>query len=423
MEVGTPLTYTVEFINNGPGTALDPRLPSCCPASITFVSPSSGCSAVQGTITCPVGHTALGNHPIVQIVVIPTVIGVITTTVRATSTAPDPISGNDVDTIVNTVVPVVSQQVADLAFVRDTSSPNPVTVGTPLTYSPIFVNNGPDVATDVTITYTLPIDIRFVSTDGCQQNGPIVTCSVDIPLGVGAQFEHLIVVSPTVAETITTTARVTSRTPDPNPANNVGTVVTTVLPVSNPVADLAFVSKTASSNPVTVGTPLTYSLNFVNDGPGTATNITVTDTLPAGVTFISASPGCSEAQGTVTCNFSGLGSGTRFGPTIMVIPTVVGTITNTALVTSTTPDPNPANNMGTAVTTVLPVSNPVADLAFVSKIASPDPVTVGTPLTYGLNFVNNGPSTATNITVTDTLPRRYSRVRSRLPRVRRHSHL
>ena len=242
-----------------------------------------------------------------------------------------------------------------------------------------------------------------MSAPGCRESGGTVTC--DFPnLGSGTRFGSTIVVIPTVVGTITNTARVTSTTPDPNPANNMGTAVITVLPVSNLAADLAFVSKTASPDPVMVGTPLAYDLTFVNNGPDVATNITVTDTLPAGVTFVSASAGCSEAQGTVTCGFGNLGSGTHFGPTIVVIPTVVGTIINTAQVTSSTPDPNPANNVGTVVTTVLPVSNPVADLAFVSKTASPDPVLVGTPLTYNLNFVNTGPGTATNITVTDTLP-------------------
>jgi uncharacterized repeat protein (TIGR01451 family) len=233
VEVGTPLTYTVELINNGPGVAFESTLTISLPAGVTFVSSPTGCSAVQGTVTCPVGNTGGGSRSLFQIVVIPRVVGTITTSVQVTSTTPDPNPANNTGTIVTTVVPVVSQQVADLAFVRDASSPNPVTVGTPLTYSLIFVNNGPDIATDLTVIYTLPIDIDFVSAVGCQQNGRILTCSFGSIIGVGTLFGSTIVVIPTVPGTITATAQATSRTPDPNPANNVGTVVTTVLPVDS----------------------------------------------------------------------------------------------------------------------------------------------------------------------------------------------
>jgi uncharacterized repeat protein (TIGR01451 family) len=111
---------------------------------------------------------------------------------------------------------------------------------------------------------------------------------------------------------------------------------------------------TASPDPVPVGTPLTYNLVFINNGPGTATSITLTDTLPAGVIFVPASQGCSAAGGVITCGFGNLGSGTQFGPTIEVIPTVSGTITNTAQAISTTYDPNQTNNEGTKSTAVIP---------------------------------------------------------------------
>jgi uncharacterized repeat protein (TIGR01451 family) len=64
------------------------------------------------------------------------------------------------------------------------------------------------------------------------------------------------------------------------------------------------ITKTESSDPVAVGEPLTYTLVVTNTGIVTATGIIVTDTLPAGVTFVSATPSqgsCSESGGVVTC--------------------------------------------------------------------------------------------------------------------------
>jgi uncharacterized repeat protein (TIGR01451 family) len=66
-------------------------------------------------------------------------------------------------------------------------------------------------------------------------------------------------------------------------------------------ADLE-ISKADSPDPVTVGDNLTYTITVTNNGPDAAANVVVTDTLPSGVTFVSASPGCVHAAGVVTCN-------------------------------------------------------------------------------------------------------------------------
>ncbi len=64
------------------------------------------------------------------------------------------------------------------------------------------------------------------------------------------------------------------------------------------------VTKTDSPDPVTVGNNLTYTVTITNNGPGGATGVVLTDTLPVGVTFVSATPSqgsCGEASGVVTC--------------------------------------------------------------------------------------------------------------------------
>ena len=80
-------------------------------------------------------------------------------------------------------------------------------------------------------------------------------------------------------------------------------------------------------------------------------------------------------------------------------PQAQGSITNSASVSSDAIDTNLANNTAGATTTV----NPMADLA-VTKSDSPDPVLVGQQLTYTVGIQNNGPSTATSVSLSDTLP-------------------
>ena len=166
-------------------------------------------------------------------------------------------------------------------------------------------------------------------------------------------------------------------------------------------ADLS-VAKSDSPDPVTEGNNLTYNITVTNNGPATSTTgVTLTDTLPGGVSFVSAAPSqgsCSESGGIVTCNLGTMAATSTVA--IIVTPTAGGTITNTVSVTSAATDPNTANNTDTETTTVNPL---LADLS-VTKSDSPDPVTVGSNLTYNIIVTNNGPATSTPVTLTDTLP-------------------
>jgi uncharacterized repeat protein (TIGR01451 family) len=170
-----------------------------------------------------------------------------------------------------------------------------------------------------------------------------------------------------------------------------------------PEADLS-ISKSDSPDPVFAGRELTYTLTVSNAGPDDATGVTVTDTLPAGVSFGSASASqgtCSQTGGTVTCNLGGVASGAAPATvTIKVTPGFPGAITNTASVAANEDDNHPANNSESETTTV----NAAADLA-VTKTDAPDPAQVGQNLTYTIVVTNNGPQTASGVTATDQLPK------------------
>jgi uncharacterized repeat protein (TIGR01451 family) len=106
----------------------------------------------------------------------------------------------------------------------------------------------------------------------------------------------------------------------------------------------------------TQGVPFTYNLTVKNNGPADATGVTVTDTLPAAVTFVSATPGsCTQAAGTVTCALGSLANGGVVMITITVTPTrTSGTLVNSARVTGNETDPDLSNNTaGPVSTTVL----------------------------------------------------------------------
>jgi uncharacterized repeat protein (TIGR01451 family) len=133
--------------------------------------------------------------------------------------------------------------------------------------------------------------------------------------------------------------------------------------VEPPFSSDVSITKTDSPDPVIAGNNLTYTVTVTNNGPDTATSVTVIDNLPAETTFVScASTGggvCGGSGNNRTVTFASLTSGES--ETITFVATVNcsvadGTvISNTATVTSSTPDPNPNNNSVTVTTTT---SNP-----------------------------------------------------------------
>lgn len=116
-----------------------------------------------------------------------------------------------------------------------------------------------------------------------------------------------------------------------------------------PGADLA-IEKTGPDL-VTEGEVFGYQLTVSNDGPATATGVVVTDTLPAATSFMSASVGCSEASGTVTCTIGSLAAGASVAWTITVrAGSAGGALENTATVSAHQYDPDPTDDSSTVVT-------------------------------------------------------------------------
>jgi uncharacterized repeat protein (TIGR01451 family) len=110
------------------------------------------------------------------------------------------------------------------------------------------------------------------------------------------------------------------------------------------VADLA-VRQQVSEDPAGVGVPLSYTLRMANRGPDDAPNALLTDTLPAGVTFLSAQPEqgvCNEAAGVVRCELGELPAHDAVVVTLRVLPTAPGVLLNLVDATSDAYDPTPA---------------------------------------------------------------------------------
>lgn len=125
-------------------------------------------------------------------------------------------------------------------------------------------------------------------------------------------------------------------------------------------ADLAL-TKTDSADPAVEGQQLTYTLTATNNGPDDATDVVITDTLPTSVTFVSASSGCTNSSGTVTCDLGSIPAGDDSATTadervksveITVTTDQAQTISNSASVNAAEGDPVPGNDADTEETIV-----------------------------------------------------------------------
>jgi len=122
-------------------------------------------------------------------------------------------------------------------------------------------------------------------------------------------------------------------------------------------ADLA-VTLAENPSPISVTQTLTYKATLQNQGPEDATNVVFTDTLPSGMSFVSASISagtCSQANLIVTCNIAKFVSADSAMLTVTVIPTATGTANNSVSVAADQTDENTANNTATVSTRVDPM--------------------------------------------------------------------
>jgi uncharacterized repeat protein (TIGR01451 family) len=151
------------------------------------------------------------------------------------------------------------------------------------------------------------------------------------------------------------------------------------------------VEKTAPAT-ATAGNNITYSLKVTNNGPSDNAGYTLKDVLAAGTSFVSASSGCANASGTVTCTSSGLTAGSNETWTITAHISSGyadgGDLGNTASIdTSATADSVPGNtqlHLATRPSAVTPTCR--------WEKTAPATATAGNNITYSLKVTNNGPS-------------------------------
>ena len=447
---GDSLTYTISIDNPGPSDLASATVTDDLPA---VLSCTWTCAAAEGascttappagdladTVVLPVGGSLLYTA---TCTLDPAATGTLSNTVTV-SWPTSSRSGSDTSTLV---------PAADLSITK-TNGANGTTPGATTVYTITASNTtGPSsVSSRVQDFFPSTLDCSWTcaptgaaSCFAGPQSGDVDQV-VTLPVGTTVVYTATCTVDPGATGSISNTATVAPPTGgvDFDLGNNVSTDV-------DPLGfehdlDLA---KSGSPGSVVPGESVTYTLAVENLGPSDARGVTVVDTLPEGMTYVSSSasgfttivdpPGeevvfddgfesgdtsrwtaargakegssvpeggepCTASGSVVTCTPGDLLAGSTGVVTLVArveAGTAAGDLINSATVSADGGDPNAANDTATATTT-LGVGD--TDMGLVMNDV-PDPVAAGGTLTYDLVVTNHGPAIATGVTVTDNLP-------------------
>ncbi|MCU5375654.1 cell surface protein [Bacillus cereus] len=295
-----------------------------------------------------------------------------------------------------------------------------ISVGDTITYTTTITNTGNTAATNITFTSAIPANTTFipnsVTINGMQQLGAQPALGVTLPnIAPGATvtvtFQVNVISVPPSSSIMGNDTILYSYTVDPSGTPTTTSTSTNI--VTNPVLDaMITMIKSVDQTLVTLGDTITYTTLLTNSGNTNATNITFTDLIPDGTTFVSDS---------VTINgITQLGLTPNTGITIGSIAPNSSIAIAFQVTATSTPAQNPIANSATASYTFIadpnaPIvsrtatSNTVFTTINTATILSSKQVDksfshIGDILTYTVTLTNNGNSSAQNVIFTDTVP-------------------
>jgi uncharacterized repeat protein (TIGR01451 family) len=368
---GSSTTFTITVTNNGPsdvpaGIVVTDQIPAGTVASET----EANCTLSATTFTCTTTAPLVVGASVVYRLTLAIDVAYTATTLVNTATipaspVPDPNPANDTSSDADTVTPLD----ADLSIVK-TDSADPVLPGDSFSYTIVVTNAGPDDARDVALTDTVPgaLTISAVTSSGtgaCLTTGQTIVCGID-PLAAGGTWTVTVQVGvplDTPSGTVTNTATV-SGTGNTDLTNDSASQTTTIGELVGS-ADLTVTKIVDDASPAE-GDTLSYVVTVTNGGPDDATGVEVTDTLPAGLAFVSSIPSQGSYQaatGIWTVGALAVGETAALQIRARVDDGTAGTtLTNRALVSAADQgDPTPSDDAATAPVVVEAAGGPRGD--------------------------------------------------------------
>ena len=400
VNAGDPITWTIKVENIGQGTAKGVVVTDPLPAGIAWTESEPDCSITAGVLTCNVGDLSAGDFK--------------TYTVSGPSSKSD--CGGATDNTAsatalneaqdklanNTDSGSVTVQCADIHIAKTAVPAGPVSAGTSIGFDITVSNAGLGTATTVKVHDVLPagggldwsLSPAFA---GCAVTGAVGDQALDCtfasvaPAGSKGPIHLVSKTSALDCATVSNTASVTS-------GNDGGDQATAAVTVQCP--NLSIV-KTAVADSISAGEVASFMILVHNAGPGAASDVPVTDTLPSGIAWaVDDTTDCSIAAGVLSCTFDTIAAG---ADAIVIISGETGvedcgTIKNTATVSASNEGDAKDGHTSSATITVNCAT------VVITKTADHTNVVAGDPVGFTVTITNNGAGTAFGVTASDPLP-------------------
>ncbi|WNR43322.1 DUF7507 domain-containing protein [Paenibacillus roseipurpureus] len=409
---GDTVTYSIVVTNQGVASVNNVILTSIADPSTSFIPGSVKVNGVTSPNTNPSTGIPIGtlapNVPVTVtfevIITMPTSQIINQSSVSFTSGT---FSGSSSSN--NVVTPVIQPNISMLKSANTSNA----TVGDTVVYTIVVTNSG-NLQADVIVTDTIPNGTSFVQNsaqvNGSQQPGadPITGIhagTIDAGSFKTVTFSVLIdtLPSPQVLSN-TASAAYTFMPPDGRTITRSATSNTVTFPVSAP--NVAVV-KSTTSTALTLGDTITYSTTITNNGIAAINNVSFSDQIPSGGTFVPGSvviigaptPVVPPNPATgVTLGTIGVGASVTvlFNVLITALPSPAQ-LSNFASVSFTSGAFSATTNSNTITT---PVYQPIISI---QKGANSINATVGDTIVYSLNVFNTG-NYPTAVTISDTIP-------------------
>lgn len=433
---GSAQAWVFTVTNDGPDASPASTLTYNVPPNVGIPSPPAGCSLAGSQLTCAVGALAVGTS---RTVTVNAVVGAgngstlaHTADITGGGGVGDGVSGNNVATF-NTAVSAGSS----LAIGKTKSVADPVETGQAFNFllDPSYSGDYPmgvQVSDAMPANFCKSAPASFSSgawactaSSVCPAAGPAITCSHSGSGTAGYSQALGVITIPVQALTAGVGVNNTASVSAPGVVSADGTVATTVI---DPRSDLrANKSKSWPQNAVPVGQAFNYTVSTTNLGPSAfpaSGVLTLTDTVPAGLQINGITPPsgfvCVSSGGgsfpqagpvTITCTSSGVAVALNASTGNVVInaqATATGsTLTNSVCVGSAGGPPDdvvPNNCASVGIEPQLGADQ--ADVSTLKRVlglgnAPGNRQQAGEAVTWEIEIVNAGPSTATDVAVTD----------------------
>uniref|UniRef100_UPI00386AB250 hypothetical protein n=1 Tax=Methanobrevibacter sp. TaxID=66852 RepID=UPI00386AB250 len=387
--------WTITVSNNGPDTATGVVATDMLPKSLIWISDDSSGKYNHNTGKWNIGTLNKGSSVKLNIVCKVNATGVIENIVSVTGNEYDwDKSNNDASKTVNV------KPASDLGIVK-TVSPGVVNYRDVVCWTLTVTNYGPDAASGVRISDILPSGFVYLNSTMLYSNGVVEVGN----LAVGGSVSVKIYSRADITGTFVNVASVKGNEYDQNPANDRADASVTV----KPAADLQ-VTKISNMSVVNLHEMVKWTITVKNNGPDTATGVTVSDLLPESLVWVSDDSSRKYNRNTGKWNIGTLNKGSSVNLNIISKVNATGSIKNIVSVTGNEFDWDKTNNNATRTVTVKPAS----DLGIV-KTVSPGVVNYTDIVCWTLTVTNFGPDAASGVRISDTLPRGFVYLNSSRP--------